>query len=102
MFSPRSVLVEITKENIYSANTDENLFNVGDMVQAEFNEDIVLHFVSGDVVIIGRAIPQKLIIRRNHILHNATTLKSKRKKITEIFGLVQKLTREQKKLGLLS
>ena len=27
VFSPRSVLVEITKENIYNANTDENLFN---------------------------------------------------------------------------
>ena len=89
VFSPRSVLVEITKENIYNANTDENLFNVGDMVQAEFNEDIVLHFVSGDVVIIGRG-------------NTAKTLKSKRKKITEIFGLVQKLTREQKTLGLLS
>ena len=54
VFSPRSVLVEITEENIYNANTDKNLFNVGDMVQAEFNEDIVLHFNVGDIVIIGR------------------------------------------------
>lgn len=54
VFSPRSVLVEITEENIYNANTDKNLFNVGDMVQAEFNEDIVLHFKVGDIVIIGR------------------------------------------------
>lgn len=54
VFSPRSALVEITEENIYNANTDKNLFNVGDMVQAEFNEDIVLHFNVGDIVIIGR------------------------------------------------
>lgn len=54
VLSPRSVLVEVTEENIYNANTDKNLFHVGDIVQAEFNEDIVLHFDVGDIVKIGR------------------------------------------------
>lgn len=54
IYSSRSVLVEITAENIYNANTKKNLFQVGDMVQAEFNEAIVLHFVPGDIVVIGR------------------------------------------------
>lgn len=54
VLSPRSVLVEVTEENIYNANTDKNLFHTGDIVQAEFNEDIVLHFDVGDIVKIGR------------------------------------------------
>lgn len=54
VYSSKSVLVEITNENIYSANTDKNLFNVGEIVRADFNEEIVLNFLPGDVVIIGR------------------------------------------------
>lgn len=54
VYSPRSVLVEIVEENIYNANTEENLFLVGDIVQADFNEEIVLQFTAGDIVIIGR------------------------------------------------
>ena len=88
VLSPRSVLVEVTEENIYNANTDKNLFHVGDIVQAEFNEDILLKSVE--------VIPQQLIIRRNHTLHNAIASKLKRRKITEIFGSVQRITWEQK------
>lgn len=54
VYSPRSVLVEIVEENIYNADTEENLFLAGDMVQADFNEEIVLHFSAGDIVVIGR------------------------------------------------
>ena len=54
VYSPRSVLVEIVEENIYNANTEENLFLAGDMVRADFNEDIVLHFAADDIVVIGR------------------------------------------------
>ena len=79
VFSPRSVLVEITKENIYSANTDENLFNVGDMVQAEFNEDIVLHFVSGDVVIIGRGNTAKVDYSQKPYIAQCNNIKIKAK-----------------------
>ena len=79
VFSPRSVLVEITKENIYNANTDENLFNVGDMVQAEFNEDIVLHFVSGDVVIIGRGNTAKVDYSQKPYIAQCNNIKIKAK-----------------------
>ena len=54
VYSSRSVLVEITAENIYGADTEKNLFAIGDLVRANFNEEIVLHFVPGDIVIIGR------------------------------------------------
>ena len=54
VYSPRSVLVEIVEENLYNADTDKNLFLVGDIVQADFNEDIVRYFTTGDIVIIGR------------------------------------------------
>lgn len=54
VYSPRSVLVEIIEENIYNENTKETLFLAGDMVQADFNEDIVLYFVADDIVVIGR------------------------------------------------
>lgn len=54
VYSPRSVLVEIVEENLYNADTDKNLFFVGDIVQADFNEDIVRYFTAGDIVIIGR------------------------------------------------
>ena len=54
VYSSRSVLVEITAENIYDADTEKNLFAIGDLVRADFNEEIVLHFVPGDIVVIGR------------------------------------------------
>ena len=54
VYSPRSVLVEIVEENLYNADTDKNLFLVGDIVQADFNEEIVRYFTAGDIVIIGR------------------------------------------------
>lgn len=41
VYSPQSVLVKIVEENIYNADTEENLFLVGDIVQADFNEEIV-------------------------------------------------------------
>lgn len=54
VYSSRSVLVEIVEENIYNAKTEQNLFLVGDIVQADFNEEIVLQFSAGDIIIIGR------------------------------------------------
>lgn len=54
VYSPRSVLVEIVEENLYNADNDKNLFLVGDIVRADFNEDIVRYFSAGDIVIIGR------------------------------------------------
>ena len=52
--STKSLLVEITNENIYNANTDKNLFAVGERIKATFNEETILNFFPGDTVIFGR------------------------------------------------
>lgn len=54
VYSSQSILVEVIEENIYNANTKKNLFHVGDIVRADFNEEIVLQFKADDIVIIGR------------------------------------------------
>ena len=54
VYSSQSVLVEVVEENIYHADTEKNLFLVGDRVQADFNEAIVSRFAAGDIVVIGR------------------------------------------------
>lgn len=53
IYSPRSLLVEVVEED-KSAAPEDHTFAAGDTVRADFREDIVLHFVPGDLVVIGR------------------------------------------------
>ena len=77
VYSTTSVLVEITDENIYGANTDKNLFAVGEIVRADFNEEIVLNFKPGDIVIIGRGDTAKVDYSQKPYIAQCNNIKLK-------------------------
>ena len=77
VYSTSSVLVEITNENIYGANTDKNLFEVGEIVRADFNEEIVLNFKPGDIVIIGRGNTAKVDYSQKPYIAQCNSIKLK-------------------------
>ena len=79
VYSPRSVLVEIVEENIYNENTKEKLFLAGDIVQADFNEDIALHFAAGDIVIIGRGDTAKVDYSQEPCIAQCNSIRPKAK-----------------------
>ena len=77
VYSATSVLVEITNENIYGANTDKNLFAVGEIIRADFNEEIVLNFKPGDIVIIGRGNTAKVDYSQKPYIAQCNSIKLK-------------------------
>lgn len=79
VYSPRSVLVEVVEDNIDNivGNTEENLFHVGDLVQADFNEDIVLYFATDDIVVIGRGNTAKVNYSTKHCIAQCNSIRIK-------------------------
>ena len=77
VYSATSVLVEITNENIYGANTDKNLFAVGEIIRADFNEEIVLNLKPGDIVIIGRGNTAKVDYSQKPYIAQCNSIKLK-------------------------